>query len=234
MPVYQDMGIALIIFTVTMDFLLSPLRIRVKKSEPDQEKVMAELKQAEEDYKDNYIKLKKVRKEIIKKHKRTFTLRGLDLLIEGIYFVTLWWVFAKGLPKKEWHLLYSWVSHPQEPVNLTFLHLFDLTVVSSMLNLISAVGLFVVLFLRTWWKPQKATREDYILIIWGPFAAYFISSQLPAGQEFFFTIVESLSFLRIINDKLKQVAKKLGYEESPITQTGKGFLKTALKQIFGS
>jgi membrane protein insertase Oxa1/YidC/SpoIIIJ len=234
MPVYKDMGIALIVFTVIMDLALSPLRKKVRLSEPDQEQVMIELKQAEEEFKGNYVMLKKARKEIMKKHKKTFSLRGADLIIEGIYFVTLWWVFSHSMPNRRWDLLYSWVPQPLEPVNLTFLGLFDLTIVSPMLNLISAVGLFIVLFLKTWWKPQKATREDYLLIIWAPFAAFFISSQLPAGQEFFFTILEVLTLLRLIRNKLAQVSQKLGFSGVPGAETGKGFVKTALKQIFGS
>ncbi|MFC1711718.1 hypothetical protein ACFLZ1_03985 [Patescibacteria group bacterium] len=233
MPVYKDMGVALIIFTVLMDLLLTPLRKRVKDSEPDQEKVVEELEAAEKEYQGNYIMLKKSKKDIMKKHRKTFSLRGADLIIEGIYFITLWWVFSHTLPKQEWNLLYSWVSHPTPPVNLTFLHIFDLTIVSPMLNLISAIGLFIILFLKTWWKPQKAKREDYLIIIWAPFAAYFISSQLPAGQEFFFTILETLTFIRLINHQIKRFSNKLGFKGSPVKETGKGFFQTALKQIFG-
>lgn len=231
MPFYKDMGIAIIIFVVVMNILLSPLRKNVTKSEEDQEKIVAELKQAEEEYKGNILAYKKAKKEILKKHRKTINLRGFDLLVEGIYFITFWWVFARGLPQKDWHLLYSWVTQPAEPVNLTFLHLFDLTTVSWTLNLISAVGLFIVLFLSNWWKPKKATREDYMILIWGPFAAYFISSKLPAGQEFFFTITEVLHFIRLITNQINKIGKKLGFKESPLPV--KDFAKTGWKQISG-
>ncbi len=233
MPFYKDMGIALIIFTVLMDLLLSPLRVRVKKSEPEQEKIMAELKQAEKDYQDNYIAYQQAKKQIIKKYRKTFNLRGFDLIVEGVYFITLWWVFSQGLPRQEWNLLYSWIPQPSDPINLTFLNLFDLTQVSPTLNLISAVGLFIILFLKTWWKPEKAGRSDYLLLFWAPFAAYFISSRLPAGQEFFFTILEALTFIRLISNKLQSLGKQMGYTSSPLNTESKSFLATFLKQIKG-
>ncbi|PIS09105.1 hypothetical protein COT75_03280 [Candidatus Beckwithbacteria bacterium CG10_big_fil_rev_8_21_14_0_10_34_10] len=232
MPVYKDMGIALIVFVLFMNLLLSPLRKGVEQSEEIQDKIMAELKKAEEESKGNIIKYKKEKAAILKKHRKIINLRGLDFLVEGIYFVTLWWIFSKGLPKQEWHLLYSWIPTPSNPVNLTFLNLFDLTTVSSMLNLISAVGIFVVLFLKTWWKPKKATREDYMIIFWVPFAAYFISSKLPAGQEFFFSITEVIYFIRLVSKQIKKIGKKMGFEESPVPV--KDFTNTAWKQISGS
>lgn len=231
MPVYKDMGIVLIILVVLVEILLTPLRKGVESSEEEQEEIIKELKKAEEIYKDNAIKFQQAKKQIIKKHRKTINLRGFDLLIEAIYFITFWWIFSIGLPQRQWDLLYNFVSHPQEPVNLTFLNLFNLTEVSPMLNLISAVGLFVILFLKNWWKPQKATKEDYLLIIWAPFAAYFISDRLPAGQEFFFTIAEAIYFLRLIFNQLKKVGRKLGL--SKISTTGKDFAGDAWKQISG-
>jgi len=231
MPIYKDMGIAIIIFVVVMNIILSPLRKRVEGSEEEQEIIMAELKEAEKKYGSDALGFKKAKKQMLKKHRKTINLRGFDLLIEGIYFITFWWVFAKGLPQQDWNLLYSWVPKPPDPVNLTFLNLFDLTTVSWTLNLISAVGLFIVLFLKNWWKPKKASREDYLILVWAPFAAYFISSKLPAGQEFFFTITEVLHFIRLISNQIKKIRKKLGFEESilPI----KDFAKTGWKQISG-
>lgn len=231
MPIYKDMGIAIIIFVVIMNIILSPLRKKVEQSEEEQEIVMAELKEIEKKYHGNIIAFKKAKKQILKKHRKAINLRGFDFLIEGVYFVTFWWVFAKSLPQKDWSLLYSWVPQPLEPVNLTFLNLFDLTTVSWTLNLISAVGLFIVLFLKNWWKPKKTTREDYLILIWAPFAAYFISSKLPAGQEFFFTITEVLIFIRLISGQIKKISKKLGFEESILPT--KDFVKTGWKQISG-
>ena len=231
MPVYQDMGVAIIVLVVFMHFLLWPIRRLNKKAEPEQEKIMEELKKAKELYGSQPILYQKAKKEIIKKYRRTINLRGVDFLIEGIYFVVFWWVFAVGLPQKNWHLLYSFVKPPKEPVNLTFFHLFDLTVVSPMLNLISAIGLFVVLFLKNWWKEKKASRYDYMIMFWGPFAAYFISSQLPAGQEFFFTITETLTFIELVRNKIKKLLDKWQIDTSPIS--AKSFLQTMSEQLFG-
>jgi membrane protein insertase Oxa1/YidC/SpoIIIJ len=235
MPLYKDMGVALIIFVVILRVILSPLRRKAKASEPDQERVMAELLKAEERYKDEPIKLKQVKHAIVKKHKGTVNLRLIDLLIEGIYFAMLWRIFGEGFTEHELSLLYSFISMPVQPMNLTFLHLFDLTAPHLALNTISAVGLFVVLFFHNWTKPQKTTREDYVLMIFSPFAAYFITYRIPAGQEFFFTITETIEFLLILNELMEKWRKKLGFTEPLLDGKAfiKSFIKTAVSQVSG-
>lgn len=231
MPVYKDMGVALIIFVVLLRIILLPLRQKAKAMEPDQEKVMKEIEEAEEAYKYDPIKLKEAKNAIIRKHKGTINLRLIDLVIEGIYFAMLWKIFGEGFTEDELSLLYSFVSHPKQPMNLTFFHLFDLTNPNPTLNFISAIGLFIVLAFHNWVKPQKATREDYIIMIWAPVAAFFITYRIPAGQEFFFTITETFEFLLMINDQWQIWRKKIGLDLTFVD--GKAIVKTAKDQILG-
>ena len=231
MPGYKDMGIALVIFVVILRILLLPLRKKAKASEPDQEKLMKEIEEIEEKYKYEPIQLKIVKKRLFKKHKGTVNLRLFDLIIQAVYFGMLWKIFGGGFTEHELSLLYSFVSKPSQPMNLTFLHLFDLTKPNPTLNFISAVGLFIVLVFANWAKSKKATREDYILIIWAPVAAFFITYRIPAGQEFFFTVTETVEFLLILNDQMAKWRKKIGME-APIIDS-KAIIKTAREQILG-
>jgi len=231
MPIYKDMGIALIIFVIILRIILLPLRQKAKASEPDQEKLMKEIASIEEKYKYEPIKLKKARRAIIKKHRGTVNLRVFDLIIEGIYFAMLWKIFGEGFTPEELSLLYSFVTKPVQPMNLTFLHLFDLTIPNPTLNFISAVGLFIVLSFHNWAKPQKASREDYIVMFWAPVAAFFITYRIPAGQEFFFSITETIEFMLLLNDQLTKWFKKIGLE-TPIINT-KALLKITKEQILG-
>jgi len=116
-------------------------------------------------------------------------------------------------------------------MNLTFLHLFDLTIPNPTLNFISAVGLFIVLVFANWVKPKKAVREDYMLIVWAPVAAFFINYRIPAGQEFFFTITQTIAFLLLLNDQIVKWRRKIGMK-APIVD-GKTIIKTAKEQILG-
>lgn len=231
MPLYKDMGVALIIFVVFLRIVLLPLRQKAKASEPDQERLMKEIEEIEVKYKYEPIKLKRIKKAILQKHKGTINLRIFDLIIEGIYFAMLWKIFGEGFTEDELSLLYSFVQRPSRPMNLTFFHLFDLTLPNPTLNFISAVGLFIVLTFNNWVKPQKATREDYIVIVWAPVAAFFITYRIPAGQEFFFTVTETIEFILIFNDQLTKWRKKIGFE-LPIVDS-KAVLKTAREQILG-
>lgn len=231
MPGYKDMGIALIVFVVFLRIILLPLRKKAKAKEPEQEKIMTEIAKVEEEYQYEPLKLKEVKRAITRKYKGTINLRLVDLLIEGVYFAMLWRIFGEGFTEDELSLLYSFVSRPPQPMNLTFLHLFDLTIPHPALNAISAIGLFIVLFFSNWVKPQKATREDYIIMISSPVAAFFITYRIPAGQEFFFTVSETIEFLLILNDQVVKWRRKLGFDQ-PLVD-GKAFLKTAKNQVFG-
>ena len=231
MPGYKDMGIALIIFVVILRIILLPLRQKAKVYEKDQERMIREIKRIEEKYQYEPIKLKEERRKIFKKYGGAVNLRIADLFIEGIYFGMLWRIFGAGFEEWEFALLYPFVSRPSEPMNLTFLHLFNLTVPNPSLNAISAVGLFIVLFFHNWVKPQIVTREDYIIMIFSPLAAFFLTYRIPAGQEFFFTISETIEFLLILNDQLVKWRKKFGFDQ-PLLDT-RAFLKTAVHQILG-
>ena len=231
MPGYKDMGVALIIFVVLLRLLLLPLRKKAKKSEPAQEKVMTELGKVEEKYGYEPIKLRQAREKVFKKYRGVVNLRFVELFIQAIYFGMLWRIFGSGFTESELSLLYSSVARPEMPMNLTFLNLFDMTVPNPALNAISAAGLLIVLLLHNWVKPQKATREDYVLMIFSPLVAFLITYRIPSGQEFFFTITEVIEFLLILNDQVVKWRKKLGFDQ-PLVD-GKAFLKTAGSQITG-
>lgn len=231
MPVYKDLGIAVIIFVILMRIVLLPLRQKTRESKPDQEKIMKELEKAREKYKYSALGYRRAEKAIIKKHRGTINLRLIDLFIEGVYFAMLWRIFGATFPEREWQYLYSFVSTPGEPMNLTFLNMLDLTKVSLLLNTITAIGLFVVLFFHNLFKPEKTNRYDYIIMIWAPVAAYFITMFVPAGDEFFFGVTEAIELILIFNDQMPKFYQKLGFKEAPIKASD--FMDTARKQISG-
>lgn len=231
MPIYQDMGIALIIFVIILRILLLPLRIKSKASKPDQKKIIQEMTRAKKKYQYEPIKLKQAQKAIARKYRSVVNLRLIDLFIQGIYFAMLWRIFGQGFTEKELSLLYSFISQPQQPMNLTFLHLFEMTKPNPMLNVLSAVGLFLLLFYINWTKPQKASREDYILMIWSPIAAFFITYRIPSGQEFFFTVTEVIEFSLVFNDRLKNWQEERGGTQS-LNET-QSFIKIAKEQVLG-
>ena len=219
MPFYKDMGIALIVFVVLLHLLLTPLRRAEQKAGPAQDRLVRELEELERRLQFEPAKLDEERRKLLKQGRKTLNLRTVDLVIEGIYFVTLWKIFVSGFSADQLSHLYSFVKYPIQPMNLTFLHLFDLTVVSPMLNLISAVGLFVVLILHYYWQEATTGREEYLVLFGAPLAAYFISSRLPAGQEFFFTILEVIELMTLI------VGQYLKLQQKKETLTARIYLK---------
>ena len=81
---------------------------------------MKELEKIKKKYKYNPIAYRRAEKAIIKKYRGTFNLRIIDLFIEAVYFAMLWRIFGVTLPEGQWQYLYSFVSIPKQPMNLTF------------------------------------------------------------------------------------------------------------------
>lgn len=227
----KDMGVSVIIFVIIMQILLLPLKKASRASEPDRDKVMEELEKAKQKYRYNALAYRRAEQEIIKKHRKTFNIRLIDLFIEGIYFAMLWRIFGVTLPDRHWEYLYTFVPIPPEPLNLHFLNILDLSKVSLTLNTITAVGLFVVLFFHNLFKATKASKYDYIIMVTAPFGAYFITMFVPSGDEFFFGLSETIELLLIFNDQFKKIYKKLGFKEDPVKLTD--FVSSAKKQISG-
>ena len=233
MPIYKDMGIALIVFSLAIYLLLLPLKTRADRSKPDDKKIRDKLWKIKARFKNEPLLYAKARKELIKKHRAAVNPKALYISLELTCFLVLWWVFTNGLNRKEWYWLYRWVPRPVEPINITLMRLFELTSPYYLLAIVSAVELLATLLLAKWLKPQTATREDYLGIILGPLLIYYILKKLPAGQVIFFTVFQTIEVLTQIGKANRRLNKKLGYPEGESPFSLKQFWHSARDQVLG-
>lgn len=188
LPWGQDMGVALIVFTIFLSVLLLPLSLSGEESEEERQELMRKLAEIEETHKGYPLQIQKEKEKLIRAHRGVIRLRYLSFAVYLIYFVVLYRVFKTGLKGADLRLLYTWVPKPTQPLNLKFLGTLDLISPSPALNAFSAFLTFIAETLGILFSPYPATRDDRLVQFLAPFAAFFITYRIPAGQELFFTV----------------------------------------------
>jgi YidC/Oxa1 family membrane protein insertase len=137
---WVDMGIAVIILTVLVKFVLFPLSLRAARTQRLMKELEEPMKEIREKYKDDR---EKQGRELMAlyKEKGVNPLSGfLTLFIQIPVILGLYFVFLRGgLPDVDPTLLYSFIPHP-ESVNMFFLGIIDMAGKSIPLALIAGVS----------------------------------------------------------------------------------------------
>lgn len=139
----HDMGIAVIVLTLIVRFVLFPLSRRAVKAQLAMKELAPEVAKIKEKYKDNSEEQAKATFALYKeKDVHPFAGSGLTLIqlpiIIGLYYVFL----HGGLPKIDSTLLYSFI-HAPSVVNMEFLGLIDMRSHSIVLAALAAISQFV-------------------------------------------------------------------------------------------
>lgn len=135
----HDFGVAIILLTVIIRFILYPLSVKAVKSQKALQALQPQLKEAQTKYKDDKEKQAKVVLEIYKKEKIN-PFSGLLLAIIQIpILIALYQVFWVGLNPKELSALYSFVANPGQ-LNAMFLGFINLAKPNMILAVLAAVA----------------------------------------------------------------------------------------------
>ncbi len=121
-----DMGIAIILLTIVIQFLLLPLYNKQIKGQKDMKEIQPKMKKIQKKYKDDK---EKQSKELMKLYQEEGVnpLGGcLPLLIQFPIFIAVYYVFRSYLNDESLKLLYSFVSEPDH-LKTTLLGLIDLS-----------------------------------------------------------------------------------------------------------
>src|SRR3989344_2157270 len=178
---HADMGVAVIIFTLALRFLLLPLTLASHRSEAERRHLEAKVKELNRDLRSNPVHLNQAIKKLFRDKPRMVISAALDLTIQVIIALMLWRIFAQGLLGADLHLLYDFMPDIPRPYDLTFLGKFDLTHPNLTLNLIQSLVIFVVELLSILTSLFPVSRTDVIrlqLIL--PIASFLIFANLPA------------------------------------------------------
>jgi len=221
-PELLDMGIAVIVFSLVIKFMLFPLTIAGERSEEEKKKIVNQVNAAKLKYQSEPIKLKPAIRKIMRSNMRPVLAASANMLIQLIIIVVLYRIFTTGLEGADFHLLYDFMPRINH-VNLMFLGKFDLSHPNATLNLYQSLMIFVVEFLIALRSPIPISRRDVVLLqVILPIGSYIIFMFMPSGKKIF--IITALIFSALYHSyRLLQswIIKLIAhFQPSPSTDPG--------------
>jgi membrane protein insertase Oxa1/YidC/SpoIIIJ len=198
-----DMGMAVILFTVVVRFVMLPLSLAGDRSAAEKVAIAKEIQKVKQETTDPIKRRNKVR-QIMKSNPMTIFFEALTIGIQVLIILMLYRIFKTGLEGADLHLVYDFVPTVPLPINLVFLGEVDLSQPSLGLNFLQSVAIFTLESLAMFLSPKPVTRKEFLsLAIAMPVVSFLIFGLLPAGKKLF--IITSL-FISILILLLKQVA----------------------------
>jgi len=210
------MGIAVILITVIVKFIIFPLTKKSLKIQIQTKKLEPELKKIKEQHKDNKEEQARQIMDLYKKNDLNPFAGILIMLIQIPIIFALYFVFLKGgLPEINLEILYSFVKIP-ETVNMSFLGLVDMTQKNIVLAFLAGISQFIQMRLmfpkieknKNENKP-KNFKDDFAksmafqMKFGMPILVVFISYYLPSAIALYWTTSNIFMILQEILVKRK-------------------------------
>lgn len=151
-----DFGVAVIILTLIIKFILYPSSLKSLKSQKTLTELQPEIQKIQQQYKDDKAGQAKATMELYQRKKISPFSGCLPLLFQLPILIALYRVFWKGLGTDQMAYLYSWVSAP-EAVNFTFLGLIDLSQPNVIMAVLAGLSQFVLSKISM--NPSKTSTE---------------------------------------------------------------------------
>ncbi len=137
----QDLGLAIIIFTLIVRLVLMPLFGKAQKSQRELARIQPEMKKIQERLKGDREAQGKALMELYARHKVNPFSGCLSLLVQLPLLITIFQVFRTGFENENLAYLYSFIAHPGSlnPISLAILNLSE---ASIYLGVVAAVSQF--------------------------------------------------------------------------------------------
>lgn len=154
----HDFGIAIILLTLIIRFILFPLSVKTVNSQRNLQKLQPKMKEIQEKYKNDKERQAKEMMALYKTEKINPFSGLLLAIIQLPILIALYQVFWNGLNPDQLSALYSFVINPGQ-INTLFLHIIDL----SKPNFVLAVMAGLVQYFQTkQLLPQINKNKDVV------------------------------------------------------------------------
>ncbi len=214
-----DMGVAVILLTLLIRAMLLPMSLAGQRSEQERRDIAEKIKEVEEMYRSEPIKLESEKKKVIKKSQKVLVSEVINLIIQVSIALMLYKIFTTGLEGEDLHLIYSFMPDIALPFNLLFLGKYDLAHTNFTLNLIQSILIFVLETIAMYTSPYKVSRDEVVrmqLVL--PVVSFLVFMTMPAGKKLFVITSLSVSIIittyRAIKFKFNEYAEKKLKEEA--------------------
>ncbi|OGZ63730.1 MAG: hypothetical protein A3A98_00355 [Candidatus Staskawiczbacteria bacterium RIFCSPLOWO2_01_FULL_40_39] len=188
----HDFGVAIIVLTVVIKFVLYPLSVKALHSQKVLQRLQPKLQEIQSKFKNDKEKQAQETLELYRKEKIN-PFSGLFLVIIQLpILIALYRVFWLGLKPEELGNLYSFVVNPIQ-INSMFLQMVDL----AQPNLVFAILAGILQFFQTKMlmpKPDKAKAKDIGTIMqkqmlyFFPFVTVIILLKLPSALGLYWIV----------------------------------------------
>lgn len=214
-PSLEDMGIAVIIFSLIIRVLLLPLTLASERSEKEKKKIAEEIEKAKAMYPNDAIRRREEVRKVMRANTRIVIATTVNMIIQILIIIILYRIFTTGLEGRDYHLLYSFMPKIDH-VNLMFLGKYDLSHTNATLNLIQSVMIFVVELLIALRSVSYVGRKEIVMMqFFLPVGSYLVFMLMPSGKKVF--IITSLVFSAVYNSfrLLQDLGRKMSERFKP-------------------
>jgi YidC/Oxa1 family membrane protein insertase len=182
----HDLGIAIIVLTIVIRFILYPLNQKAIKSQKEMQVIQPKIKEVQQKYKDDKEKQGRALMDLYKEHKINPASGCLPILVQLPILWGLFSVLRAGLKADNLNQLYSFVAHPSV-INNMFLGILDLSQKSIILAVLAGVAQFIQSKMimppssSSSGTPDFASAMSKQMVYLFPIFTVFIAASLPAG-----------------------------------------------------
>lgn len=196
---FEDLGLAIILLTVIIRFILFPLFYKSFKNQTLMQKIQPEIQRIQHQHKDNREKQAQALLELYKTHKVNPFSGFLMILVQIPILIVLYRLFFQGLTPESFVNLYSFIPKP-EHLNSTFLGLVDLGSKSMIIVLLAAIVQYIQGRISLPKITKESERELALvakvgrqMIYIGPILTFLILKGLPAAIGLYWLITSVFS-----------------------------------------
>ena len=127
----NDIGIAIIMLTLLVRFVLYPINTKAIKSQKQLQEIQPKMKEVQAKYKNDKEKQAKALMELYQKHKINPMSGCFPILIQFPILIALYWVFLNGFKDESLSILYTFISNPGhiDPMFVGFVNLSETNIV---------------------------------------------------------------------------------------------------------
>ena len=192
----NDLGIAIIILTILIRFILYPLSKKAIQSQKAINELQPKIKEIQRKYKNKEEQAKEMM-GLYKKHKVNPMAGCLPILIQLPLLIALYRVFFNGLNPESLNDLYSFISRP-ELLNVMFLGLIDLSQRNIFLAVLAGFLQFIqskMIIPQSLIKKGKSNELDFSSIMskqmlyFMPLITIFIAWNLPSALPLYWIVI---------------------------------------------
>lgn len=127
----NDIGIAIIMLTLLVRFVLYPINTKAIKSQKQLQEIQPKMKKVQAKYKNDKEKQAKALMELYQKHKINPMSGCFPILMQFPILIALYWVFLNGFKDESLSIIYPFISNPGhiDPMFIGFVNLSETNIV---------------------------------------------------------------------------------------------------------